>query len=190
MSAIKVNSPNVTYTKDYIEAQYDYQTTSVSRDIHGSYIATPTCTRYTFKTERRVPKLGVMLVGWGGNNGSTVTAAVLANKHNMEWYSKEGLHTANFFGSITQASTVCLGTGPEGEIFVPMKDLLPMVDPENIVFDGELFYNYVIYCMLILALYANCPYCYLRSIVEDMLHYWSNVLLYWVHSPFLVFRHM
>lgn len=136
MATVKVNSPKVTYTKDFIEAQYDYQTTNVSRDIHGSYVATPTSTRYTFKTSRRVPKLGVMLVGWGGNNGSTVTAAVLANKLNMEWYSKEGLHSANFFGSITQASTVCLGTGPEGEIFVPMKDLLPMADPEDIIFDG------------------------------------------------------
>ena len=138
MAAVTVNSPNVTYTKDFIESQYDYQTTSVSRDINGSYVATPTSTKYTFKTDRRVPKLGVMLVGWGGNNGSTVTAAVLANKLNMEWNSKEGLHSANFFGSITQASTVCLGTGPEGEIFVPMKDLLPMVDPEDIIFDGKL----------------------------------------------------
>lgn len=30
--------------------------------------------------ERTVPRLGVMLVGWGGNNGSTVTAGVLANR--------------------------------------------------------------------------------------------------------------
>lgn len=39
-------------------------------------------------------------------------------------------------GSITQASTVCLGTGPEGEIYVPLKDMLPMVDPNDIVIDG------------------------------------------------------
>lgn len=29
---------------------------------------------YTFKTQRKVPKTGLMLVGWGGNNGSTTTA--------------------------------------------------------------------------------------------------------------------
>lgn len=136
MAEIKVNSPNVKYTKDCIEAQYDYQTTKVSRDIHGAYVATPQTTRYTFKTDRKVPKLGVMLVGWGGNNGSTVTATVLANQHKMTWNTKEGTNRANFYGSITQASTVCLGTGPEGEIYVPMRDLLPMVDPEDIVFDG------------------------------------------------------
>lgn len=32
-----------------------------------------------------------MLVGWGGNNGSTVTAGILANKHNIEWMNKRGL---------------------------------------------------------------------------------------------------
>lgn len=40
-------------------------------------------------------------------------------------------------GSITQASTVFLGNGPEGEVYVPLKDLLPMVDPDDIVIDGE-----------------------------------------------------
>ena len=34
----------------------------------------------TIKTDTRVPKLGVMLVGLGGNNGSTFTAGVLANR--------------------------------------------------------------------------------------------------------------
>lgn len=35
---------------------------------------TPGGHRYTFRTKRKVPKTGVMLVGWGGNNGSTITA--------------------------------------------------------------------------------------------------------------------
>jgi len=26
-----------------------------------------------------------MLVGWGGNNGSTLTAGILANKYNVAW---------------------------------------------------------------------------------------------------------
>lgn len=45
----------------------------------------------TFRTERKVPRLGVMLVGWGGNNGTTVTAAVLANKLGLTWRTKTGL---------------------------------------------------------------------------------------------------
>jgi myo-inositol-1-phosphate synthase len=78
-----------------------------------------------------------MLVGWGGNNGSTVTAAIVANKNKMSWHTKEGLREANYFGSITQSSTVSLGTGPDGEVYLPMKDLLPMVDPNDIVIDGR-----------------------------------------------------
>jgi len=45
----------------------------------------------TFSTERHVARLGVMLVGWGGNNGTTVTAAVLANKRGLTWRTKTGV---------------------------------------------------------------------------------------------------
>jgi myo-inositol-1-phosphate synthase len=29
-----------------------------------------------------------MLVGWGGNNGSTVTGAIIANRDNLTWMRK------------------------------------------------------------------------------------------------------
>uniref|UniRef100_A0A8C0FLD8 inositol-3-phosphate synthase n=1 Tax=Bubo bubo TaxID=30461 RepID=A0A8C0FLD8_BUBBB len=93
-------------------------------------------TRFTFRTGRQVPRLGVMLVGWGGNNGTTVTAAVLANKLGLSWMTKTGRKKANYYGSLLQASTVCLGTGPSGDVYVPFRDLLPMVHPNDIVFDG------------------------------------------------------
>ena len=84
---IRIESPNVCYTDDNIESQYDYTTTKV-RQEGNTLIATPKTTHYTFRTQRKVPKLGVMLVGWGGNNGSTVTAAVLANKMGISWNTK------------------------------------------------------------------------------------------------------
>lgn len=136
MPTIEVNSPNVSYTSDFIQSKYVYQNTKVDRDVSGNITATPIDTVYLFRTQRRVPKLGVMLVGWGGNNGSTITATILANKHNIDWPTKDGLQKPNYFGSITQASTVLLGTGPEGEVYVPMKSLLPMVDPDDLVLDG------------------------------------------------------
>jgi len=40
---------------------------------------------FRIDTEARVPKLGVMLVGMGGNNGATLIAGILANKLNIEW---------------------------------------------------------------------------------------------------------
>lgn len=51
-----------------------------------------------------------MLVGWGGNNGSTVTATVVANRLGVSWNTKEGERMPNYYGSITQASTVSLGS--------------------------------------------------------------------------------
>lgn len=49
----------------------------------------------------KVPKMGVMLVGWGGNNGTTTTGGILANKHNITWMTKKGENKPNYYGSIT-----------------------------------------------------------------------------------------
>jgi len=44
----------------------------------------------TIRTSKAVPRLGVMLVGLGGNNGSTFTAGVLANKRQLSWRTRNG----------------------------------------------------------------------------------------------------
>jgi myo-inositol-1-phosphate synthase len=77
----------------------------------------------------------VLLVGLGGNNGSTLVAGILANKKKISWESKNGVQTANFYGSFTQSSTVHVGfkhdsaTGTLSDVYKPVKDLIPMVDP-------------------------------------------------------------
>ncbi|XP_010845610.1 PREDICTED: inositol-3-phosphate synthase 1 [Bison bison bison] len=131
-----VESPDVVYSPETIEAQYEYRTTSVSRE-GGVLKVHPTSTRFTFRTARQVPRLGVMLIGWGGNNGSTLTAAVLANRLRLSWPTRTGRKEANYYGSLTQAGTVSLGLDAEGkEVFVPFSSLLPMVAPDDLVFDG------------------------------------------------------
>jgi myo-inositol-1-phosphate synthase len=45
---------------------------------------------HTITTERNVPRLGVMLVGLGGNNGSTFVAGILANKKKLQWETRNG----------------------------------------------------------------------------------------------------
>lgn len=116
---IHINSPNVRYTDTHITAQYSYQTASVHREgenvtvnkraflasycaqmqprhLHSNFApcgkqVSPRTTEMTFRTEKHVPRLGVMLVGWGGNNGTTVTAAVLANKLGLTWRTNTGV---------------------------------------------------------------------------------------------------
>ncbi|XP_012340736.1 inositol-3-phosphate synthase 1-B isoform X2 [Apis florea] len=77
-----------------------------------------------------------MLVGWGGNNGTTITAALLANKLKLTWDTKNGIQKANWYGSLIQASTIRLGKGNKEDIYVPMSWMLPIVNPDDIQIDG------------------------------------------------------
>ena len=134
---IKVNSANVKYTDDEIISEYRYETTHVDADHNGNYIVTPKSTEYTFKTKRKVPKFGLMLVGWGGNNGSTVTASIMANKYGLEWKTKEGIKSANYYGSVMLSSTTKLGTTSFGkDINVSLESILPTVHPNDFIIGG------------------------------------------------------
>ncbi|KAM3508325.1 hypothetical protein MY10362_001238 [Beauveria mimosiformis] len=134
----KVNSPNVTYTDSEIRSKYTYRTTSVETDASGNFIATPKETPYEFKVERKVPKIGMMLVGWGGNNGTTVTAGILANRRNLSWDTKEGPRQSNYYGSVVMSSTLKLGADVKTseEINIPFHNILPMVHPNDITIGG------------------------------------------------------
>ena len=65
-----------------------------------------------FKTERKVGKTGVMLVGLGGNNGCTCVAGAIDNRVGMTWDTKEGEQSSNYWGNVMLASTVKLGNDP------------------------------------------------------------------------------
>jgi hypothetical protein len=64
---------------------------------------------HKIETEKSIPKLGVLVVGLGGNNGSTMVAGLLANKKKLEWDTRNGTQKANFYGSFTQCSTAHVG---------------------------------------------------------------------------------
>jgi myo-inositol-1-phosphate synthase len=68
---------------------------------------------------------------------STCVAGALANKLKMTWETKEGTQKANYWGSVILASTVKLGNDASGHsIYTPLKDMLPMVHPDEIVWGG------------------------------------------------------
>ncbi|KAG9132577.1 hypothetical protein Leryth_022163 [Lithospermum erythrorhizon] len=135
----KVESPNVKYGEGEIHSVCNYETTELVHDNkNGEYqwIVKPKTVKYEFKTNTNVPKLGVLLVGWGGNNGSTLTGGVIANKEGISWATKDKVQQANYFGSLTQASSIRVGSYNGEEIYAPFKSLLPLVNPEDIVFGG------------------------------------------------------
>ena len=133
-----VESPDVTYTAGEIKSKYVYRNTAVTKSSDGQYVASPNETVYNFKVERKVGKTGMMLVGWGGNNGSTVTAGILANRRGLTWDTREGSRAANYYGSVVMGSTIKLGTDARTgkEINVPFHNLLPMVHPNDLVIGG------------------------------------------------------
>ncbi|CAI8501129.1 unnamed protein product [Pichia kudriavzevii] len=136
MPSIKVNTDRVTYTKDTLTSNYTYENSIVTKS-NDTFEVNNVSTDLTFKLDLKVPKIGVMLVGLGGNNGTTFVAASLANKHGIEFQTKEGPLKANYFGSVTQSSTIKLGIDENGEdVYVPFNSLVPMVNPNDFVISG------------------------------------------------------
>jgi len=133
-----VSSPNVIYTENEIRSKYSYRTTSVNETAGGKFVATPKETVYDFKVDRKIPKTGMMLVGWGGNNGTTVTAGIIANRRRLSWETRETTREANYYGSVVMGSTMKLGTNARtGEdVNIPFHDVLPMVHPNDLVIGG------------------------------------------------------
>ncbi|KAK3988308.1 putative myo-inositol-1-phosphate synthase [Cladorrhinum sp. PSN332] len=137
-SLFTVNSSNVVYTEDQIQSKYTYRTTEVTRGDDGKYLAAPKETLYNFTVDRKVPKVGMMLVGWGGNNGSTVTAGIIANRRGLKWQTRKGEQSANYYGSLIMGSTIKLGTDAKtrADVNIPFHDILPMVHPDDLVIGG------------------------------------------------------
>lgn len=79
-----------------------------------------------------------MMIGLGGNNGSTLCATILANRHNISWGTKTGVQQPNYIGSVLRASTVQIGTDPstKQEVHIPIADVLPLVHPNDLVLGG------------------------------------------------------
>lgn len=140
---VAVEAPGCTTTAEHIISTQRYDSTVVDvaepsgSDEAPRLIARPATKSVTFQTERKVPKLGVMLVGWGGNNGTTVTAGVLANKHGMSWRTRRGEQKADWTGSVVMASTVRVGATAGGrDVYAPLRSLLPIADPAALEIGG------------------------------------------------------
>jgi myo-inositol-1-phosphate synthase len=84
-----------------IISEFNERFSLISLDDQGKETLKNVNKTHIMKTDRRVPKLGVMLVGIGGNNGSTFLAGILANKLNLSWETKNGIQKPNFYGSFT-----------------------------------------------------------------------------------------
>jgi myo-inositol-1-phosphate synthase len=130
----------VTITDEDIISNYSYNNTFVKVTDSGVEI-TPDQKQITFKTQRKVKKTGVMIVGIGGNNGTTFVGGIIANREKIEWGTRRGPQPANYNGSITQSTTVRMGTrvdknGYGKDFYMKMGDIVPTLDPNSIALAG------------------------------------------------------
>ncbi len=130
-----------TEKQDFLLAKYQERFTLIGADNKP----TNRVVEHELKTVTKIPKLGFMMVGLGGNNGTTVTAGIIANKKKLTWETKRGPARANYYGSFTQCVTTKVGMRMHGgigkestieDVYMPIRNLLPMVDPNDLVIGG------------------------------------------------------
>jgi len=132
MKTFTIKSPRVKETTEEVVAEYHHRSQQLTLNDQGEWEVSAREIPFTLKTTKRVSKLGVMIVGIGGSNGTTLIGGILANRENIAWQTRRGLQHPNYYGSYTQSSCIDLGGGH----YVPFKDLISMVDPNHIVFSG------------------------------------------------------
>lgn len=134
----------------HLYADYLYQSTRVEvvpTPAESSAVASPdeppqlrACLsqqHWQIKTQVRVPRTGLLLVGIGGNNGTTLASALLANQRQLTWEDKDGVHRPDWIGCLSVMGTCKLGTTSEGtDMYVPIRSLLPMLHPNDLVIGG------------------------------------------------------
>lgn len=136
--ALAVQSENTVYTDQYITSKFVNRGSTVTVTDDGQYLVKPTAETYEFQTQRAISKTGLMMIGMGGNNGSTLCATVLANRHSITWHTKSGIQQPNYVGSVLRASTIRIGTDPctGNDVHIPLSDVLPTVHPNDLVLGG------------------------------------------------------
>lgn len=92
-----VESPNVKLENGVLESRFSYRKNHFETRTDGLHVI-PKEHEYSFKTVLTPRKTGLLLVGLGGNNGSTAVGSIFANQYAMTWKTKEGQNQANYFG--------------------------------------------------------------------------------------------
>jgi myo-inositol-1-phosphate synthase len=106
------------YSYKYLEIDSKNNINKVERNIK---ILTEKCTN---------KKLGVMIIGLAGNNGSTLTAGVIGHQNKLNWEDKNGIHEIDFLGSLYQYGSTNIGFYKDGKPY--SKLLRNIVDMKNI----------------------------------------------------------
>eukprot|EP01055_Gregarina_sp_Pseudo9_P003514 Gregarina_sp_Pseudo_9__3513@NODE_367_length_3026_cov_49_364915_g346_i0_p1_GENE_NODE_367_length_3026_cov_49_364915_g346_i0NODE_367_length_3026_cov_49_364915_g346_i0_p1_ORF_typecomplete_len515_score107_35NAD_binding_5/PF07994_12/6_9e154Inos1P_synth/PF01658_17/9_8e50_NODE_367_length_3026_cov_49_364915_g346_i013952939 len=122
----------------FLYSQYLHQSTRVEVETEPVKVrALVDEQRWQIRTQVRVPRTGVLLAGIGGNNGTTLACALVANQRQVTWEDKHGTHRPDWLGSLAVMGTCKLGCTAQGrDVYVPIRSLLPMLHPNDLVVGG------------------------------------------------------
>jgi len=133
-----VKSAHARYTEEVIESQYEYNRSEVVKAEDGSYQCKDVTKTIEFRVQRQKGKVGVMMIGLGGNNGTTLAGGILANRKKLSWQAdRKGTKEANWIGSMMEVGTMKIGTDCENnDVFVPLKSVVPLTNASDVVLGG------------------------------------------------------
>lgn len=93
--------------------------------------------KYNFKVSPCSQKIGVMIVGLCGNNGTTFTTSILSKQLDKTWKNKNGEHKTNFYGSLYEYGSVHIGYDENKKAYSKLyREMLEMNKINDIVISG------------------------------------------------------
>ncbi|GAW81439.1 inositol-3-phosphate synthase [Plasmodium gonderi] len=133
-------------TYEHIEMEVEKDTNKSSSNCAGSNggcISSMSCkkvkTNYEIMVEKiKEKKLGVLLIGIGGNNATTMLGGICANAKKLTYLNKYEMKKANYLGSVFLSSNMRLGYDLKNKehTYCPIHKLIEVYNPENITFGG------------------------------------------------------
>ncbi|SOS77048.1 inositol-3-phosphate synthase [Plasmodium sp. gorilla clade G1] len=125
--------------ENFIYSNYEHVETQVEKDSKGMVVCKKYKNTYEILVEKvKEKRLGVLLVGIGGNNATTMLGGICANAKDLSYMNKCDLKRSNYLGSVFLSSNIRLGYNEKDKehAYAPIYKLIDIYNPENIVYGG------------------------------------------------------
>ncbi|CAD2108337.1 myo-inositol-1-phosphate synthase [Plasmodium vinckei petteri] len=135
---------NVKYDKEedsnYVYSNYEHTEIEVKKDAKNGVVECKKVkNNYKILTEKiKTKRLGILIIGIGGNNSTTMLGGICANAKNLTYLDKYEKKKPNYLGSILLSSNIRLGYDKieKEHSYCPIYNLVELYNPENIVYGG------------------------------------------------------
>lgn len=117
--------------------EYSYKYCEFDEENNNKYVIKEKKYKINIAPTVSGKKIGVMIAGLGGNNGSVFTAGMLAKQKGLTFENRDGTQAVDLLGSLYAYGTVNLGYNNKGKVVSKlMRDMVDMKSVDDIVVDG------------------------------------------------------